>query len=106
MLDKGVLQWYNLSILLNALTELLFFPPVKRAAVLVKVRYGKKNQASFLSRAAETTVSCYGVPRYQGERLVRAFMSDRYNNGNQGGTAKIFVPEIALCSLRDFLILF
>ena len=72
LLDKGALRWYNLPILLNALKELLLFPPVKRAAVLVKVRYGKKCQASFLSRTAETTVSCYGLPRYQGKKLVGA----------------------------------
>ena len=70
-------------------------------------RWGGAVKVSFLSRAAEITVSRYGVPRYHGERLVRVLLSDRLY-GNQGGTTdSLFVPEIAIvCSLRAFFIAF
>ncbi len=50
------------------------------------------------------SVSCYGLPRYHGRKLVRALMSDRLY-GNQGGTAKdISSLRLLNCSLRDFLL--
>ncbi len=50
-------------------------------------------KVSLLSRAAEIVVSGYGLFRYHNKRLVRALLSG-LNIGNQGGTAKIFVPEV------------
>ncbi len=61
---------------LNAKTELLLNFGVQRAVRLVKARYTFLSQVSFLSRAAEFLVSCYGASRYHGERLVGALLSD------------------------------
>lgn len=38
---------------------------------------GTNKKVSFPSRAAEQTVGGYGVPRYQGKKLVRVLQSDR-----------------------------
>lgn len=63
-------------------------------------------QVSFLSRASEIIVSGYGLPRYLGKSLLELYRVTVFKNGNQGGTAKTFVPEIALLQSQGFIFYF
>ncbi len=78
---------------------------VKRADVLVQERYTYiKSSLIPEQNSRKSTVSCYGVPRYHGKRLVGACRVTVYN-GKQGGTANsIFVPESVVLHSQGFFI--
>lgn len=91
--------------MLNALKELLLNFGVKRAAVWCKCGTLLLSQVSFPSRAAEFAVSCYGLPRYQGKRLVGVLQSDRFYTVSRVVPRIVYSSLRVLFALRDFLIL-
>lgn len=85
MLDKIFSLWYTSLIYKCVEGIILYIKSFQRVGGRCEPIGGYK-VSLIPEQSGRTKVSCYGVPRYHGKKLVRALLRDRFY-GNQGGTA-------------------